>query len=197
MTSSCSRAQCSEIATCSRRSIASCMPSSMPELMCASRPSFVGCSTRTVECCAPVHLGERQDVDSGMLLGIGDALVDLGRHETLVRHDLAELAVEADLQAAVRHHRVPPPPRRAGRSRRPSSRRDSHATSACTNSGVVHAFHTRCFGASNSRVMRICSSVGSVTVAGRYSSLPSPSSFCSSSSNTTSSWSNRSDQVRS
>src|SRR5919108_1661299 len=34
-----------------------------------------------------------------------------------------------------------------------------------TRSGVVHARYTRCRGASNSRVTRICSSVGSVTVA--------------------------------
>src|SRR5262245_65956155 len=34
-----------------------------------------------------------------------------------------------------------------------------------TSSGVVNAVYTRCFGASNSRVMRICSSVGSVTFA--------------------------------
>src|SRR5260370_1762296 len=34
-----------------------------------------------------------------------------------------------------------------------------------TSSGVVHALYTRCLGASNSRVMRICSSLGSATVA--------------------------------
>src|SRR5918992_4459693 len=34
-----------------------------------------------------------------------------------------------------------------------------------TSSGVVYALYTRCLGASNSRVMRICSSVGSVTLA--------------------------------
>src|SRR3990170_7566603 len=34
-----------------------------------------------------------------------------------------------------------------------------------TSSGVVNALYTRCLGASNSRVIRICSSVGSVTVA--------------------------------
>src|SRR5918998_4463066 len=34
-----------------------------------------------------------------------------------------------------------------------------------TSSGVVHALYTRCLGASNSRVMRICSSPGSVTFA--------------------------------
>src|SRR6476661_4356799 len=34
-----------------------------------------------------------------------------------------------------------------------------------TSSGAVHARYTRCFGASNSRVMRICRSVGRVTVA--------------------------------
>src|SRR5712691_12390192 len=34
-----------------------------------------------------------------------------------------------------------------------------------TSSGVVHASYTRCLGASNSRVIRICSSVGRVTVA--------------------------------
>src|SRR5437016_6494158 len=35
-----------------------------------------------------------------------------------------------------------------------------------TSSGVVNALYTRCLGASNARVMRICSSVGSVTVVG-------------------------------
>src|SRR5216117_3737830 len=34
-----------------------------------------------------------------------------------------------------------------------------------TSSGVVHALYTRCLGASNSRVMRICLSLGRVTVA--------------------------------
>src|SRR6476659_9241959 len=34
-----------------------------------------------------------------------------------------------------------------------------------TSSGVVHASNTKCLGASNSRVIRICSSVGNVTVA--------------------------------
>src|SRR6476620_4634982 len=34
-----------------------------------------------------------------------------------------------------------------------------------TSSGVVHARYTRCFGASNSRVIRICRSVGRVTFA--------------------------------
>src|SRR5215210_2894406 len=34
-----------------------------------------------------------------------------------------------------------------------------------TSSGVVHALYTRCLGASKSRVMRICSSSGSVTFA--------------------------------
>src|SRR6476469_2014172 len=34
-----------------------------------------------------------------------------------------------------------------------------------TNSGVVHARYTKCFGASHSRVIRICVSVGRVTVA--------------------------------
>src|SRR6266540_646989 len=34
-----------------------------------------------------------------------------------------------------------------------------------TSSGAVNALYTRCFGASNSRSMRICSSVGSVTFA--------------------------------
>src|SRR5918996_2111155 len=34
-----------------------------------------------------------------------------------------------------------------------------------TSSGVVTALKTRCFGASNSRVIRICSSAGSVTFA--------------------------------
>src|ERR1700704_3136684 len=35
------------------------------------------------------------------------------------------------------------------------------------SSGVVYALYTRCLGASNSRVIRICVSVGSVTTAVR------------------------------
>ena len=55
-----------------------------------------------------VDLGERQGVQRGVRIGVGDPLVDLGRDEPLVRDDLAVLAVEADLDVAVRHHHVPP-----------------------------------------------------------------------------------------
>src|SRR6266498_3668605 len=41
-------AQRSEIATCSSKSIGSCMPASIPELMCASRNSLLVCCTRIV-----------------------------------------------------------------------------------------------------------------------------------------------------
>ena len=54
---------------------------------------------------APVHLGERQGVQR---LPVGHALVDLGRDDPLVRDDLAVLAVEGDLEAAVRDHHVAP-----------------------------------------------------------------------------------------
>ena len=100
-------AQRSETATCSRRSIASCMPASIPESMCASRPSLVGCSTRTVRIVRP-STSVSVRVFSAAALGVRDALVHLGRDDPLVRDDLAELAVEADLEPAVRHHHVPP-----------------------------------------------------------------------------------------
>src|ERR1041385_4520002 len=45
-----------------------------------------------------------------------------------------------------------------------SPRRPAHQR--LTSSGVVHALYTRCLGASNSRVTRICSSAGVVTFAG-------------------------------
>jgi hypothetical protein len=53
----------------------------------------------------PVGLGEGHRVDR---FGVGHALVDLGRDDPLVRDDLAVLAVEADLEIAVRNHHVPP-----------------------------------------------------------------------------------------
>src|ERR687894_412370 len=60
-------------------------------------------------------------------------------------------------------HLQAPPTRRPISATVVSPRSPPHQRS--TSSGSVHAFHTRCRGASNSRVMRICSSVGSVTVA--------------------------------
>jgi PhnB protein len=97
---------------------------------------------------AAVPLGQGEGVQGRVLLGVGDALVDLGRDDPLVRDDLPVLAVERDLHAALGHAHVP---------------------FAChqrlTSSGVVQALYTRCLGASNSRVIRICRSVGSVTVA--------------------------------
>src|ERR1039457_2803235 len=46
-------AQRRETATCSRWSIASCVPSSMPELMCMSRRSWLACWTRMVRVVRP------------------------------------------------------------------------------------------------------------------------------------------------
>src|ERR671916_574147 len=60
-------------------------------------------------------------------------------------------------------HRHRPPTRRSTSATVTSPRFPLHQRP--TNSGSVHALYTRCLGASNSRVMRICSSVGSVTVA--------------------------------
>jgi sec-independent protein translocase protein TatC len=47
------RPQRSEIATCSRRSRASCRPSSIPDSMCASRCSLLWCCTRMVRVVRP------------------------------------------------------------------------------------------------------------------------------------------------
>src|ERR671916_2632953 len=58
-------------------------------------------------------------------------------------------------------HRHRPPTRRSISATVTSPRSPAHQR--LTNSGSVHALYTRCLGASNSRVMRICSSVGSVT----------------------------------
>ena len=49
----------------------------------------------------PSVLGQREGVERGVGVGVGDALVDLGRDEPLERHDLAELPVEADLAGPV------------------------------------------------------------------------------------------------
>ncbi len=81
------------------------MPSSMPDSMCASRCSLSSCSHEHLERGSTVDLGEGQGVHG---LRVREALVDLGRDDPLVRHDLAELAVEADLEAALGHHDVAP-----------------------------------------------------------------------------------------
>src|SRR5206468_8110932 len=60
-------------------------------------------------------------------------------------------------------YRHVPPTRRSISASVTSPRSPLHQR--LTSSGVVHALYTRCLGASNSRVIRICSSVGSVTVA--------------------------------
>jgi len=58
---------------------------------------------------AAVRLGERDDVQRrfgvGHRLGLG-RLDDLGRHDPLVGHDLAVLAVEGNLEAAVGDHDI-------------------------------------------------------------------------------------------
>src|SRR4051794_6692954 len=56
-----------------------------------------------------------------------------------------------------------PPTRRSISATVISPRRPLHHR--LTSSGVVHPFYPRCLGASNPRTMRICSSVGSDTVA--------------------------------
>src|SRR5215204_541922 len=59
-----------------------------------------------------IQVLERYDVYCCFLtVGAGrSALVDLGVYETLVRYDLAVLAVEGHLEAAVGHHDPPPLP---------------------------------------------------------------------------------------
>ena len=125
------------------------MPASIPELMWASRPPGRVLDENR-EDRALADLGERQDVDRGVLLRVRNALVDLGRHQPLARHDLAVLAMEADFgppSATMTYRHMPP-------TRRSISQTIIAPRFAChqrfTNSGVVHALHTRCFGASNS-----------------------------------------------
>src|SRR6266540_2283511 len=65
--------------------------------------------------------------------------------------------------SAIMTYRHVPPTRRSISTMVTSPRLACHQR--LTSSGVVHALYNRCLGASNSRVMRICSSVGSVTVA--------------------------------
>src|ERR671917_1065144 len=69
-------------------------------------------------------------------------------------------------------HRHRPPTRGSISATVTSPRSPAHQR--LTNSGSVHALYTRCLGASNSRVMRICSSVGSVTVAVPLPVTPTP-----------------------
>ena len=99
------RVQRSEFATCSRRSIATCMPDSIPEAICASRCSLHVCWTRIESVVRP---STSVSVSVSRAAASGHALVDLGRDDPLVRDDLAELAVEADLEAAFGHHHVAP-----------------------------------------------------------------------------------------
>ena len=84
------------------------MPASIPELMCASRSSLVGCSTRIVSVVRPSASVSVSGVQRACSR-VGHALVDLGRDDPLVRDDLAVLAVEGDLESAVGHHHVAPP----------------------------------------------------------------------------------------
>jgi len=58
---------------------------------------------------APIHFGERHDVQHSLPFGRFRHLVDLGRDDPLVGDDLAVLAVEGDFESAVRDHHVPPP----------------------------------------------------------------------------------------
>jgi hypothetical protein len=68
----------------------------------------LGCSIRISRIVRPSNLGERGGVQRRALVGVGDAFVGLGGHDPLVRDDLAVLAVEADLETVLRHHRVAP-----------------------------------------------------------------------------------------
>ena len=119
---------------------------------------------------AAARLGEREREHR---FGFWDGLVDLRRHDPLVRDNLPDspwkaASVPPSSTITLRHL---PPARRSTSTEVTSPWPPLHQR--LISSGVVHARKTRCLGASNSRVIKIWVSAGSVTTAAR---LPRPSS---------------------
>src|SRR6476469_7202023 len=141
------------------------MPASMPELMWASRPSAVGCSTRTVivvrpSCSVRVRVF-REALPSGS--GIPSyASVATIRSSGRISRNSPWKPPSNPVGVTITYRQVPPTLRSISQTVI-SPRSVVH--NRRTRSGVVQACNTRSFGASNSRVIRICRSVGRVTVA--------------------------------
>src|SRR5918994_6231527 len=146
--------------------MASCMPASMPESMIASRTSLLGACTRFVTVVRPstsVNVTVFSVPSSGAPAGMPSktSVVTIRSFGTISRYSpWKPTSTPSQITITYRHR---PPTRRSISATVTSPRFAFHQR--LTSSGVVHALYTRCLGASNSRVMRICSSVGSVTVA--------------------------------
>ena len=86
-----------------------CMPDSMPDSITMSRTSLLEYSHSMVIVVRPSASLKRDRVQAG-LAAARHTFVDLGEDELLVGHDLAVLAMEAHLEAAVGLHHVAPLP---------------------------------------------------------------------------------------
>src|ERR671911_373375 len=146
--------------------MASCMPASMPESMIASRTSLLGACTRFVTVVRPstsVNVTVFSVPSSGAPAGMPSktSVVTIRSFGTISRYSpWKPTSTPSQITITYRHT---PPTRRSISATVTSPRFAFHQR--VTSSGVVHALYTRRLGALNSRVMRICSSVGSVTFA--------------------------------
>src|SRR5215217_901167 len=138
------------------------MPASIPESMTASRSSLLACCVRIVSVVRPsasVSVSVFRASPSGM--PSYTSVATIRSFGTISRYSPWKAA--SNPSSVTITHRHAPPTCRSISATVTSPRFPLHQR--LTSSGVVHALYTRCLGASNSRVIRICSSVGSVTVA--------------------------------
>src|SRR5215217_6417011 len=138
------------------------MPASIPESMTASRSSLLACCVRIVSVVRPsasVSVSVFRASPSGM--PSYTSVATIRSFGTISRYSPWKAA--SNPSSFTITYRQVPPTRRSISATVTSPRFPLHQR--LTSSGVVQALYTRCLGASNSRVIRICSSVGSVTVA--------------------------------
>src|SRR5215217_2415059 len=138
------------------------MPGSIPESMTASRSSLLACCARIVSVVRPsasVSVSVFRASPSGM--PSYTSVETIRSFGTISRY--SPWKATSDPPSVTITYRHAPPTRRSISAIVISPRFPLHQR--LMSSGVVHALYTRCLGASNCRVMRICSSVGSVTVA--------------------------------
>src|SRR5215203_1695137 len=137
------------------------MPASIPESMTASRSSLLACCVRIVSVVRPsasVSVSVFRASPSGTPSYTSVETIRL--FGTISRYSPWKATSKPSSVTITYRHA--PPTRRSISAIVISPRFPLHQR--LTSSGVVHALYTRCLGASNSRLMRICSSVGSVAV---------------------------------
>src|SRR5215217_6496580 len=138
------------------------MPASIPESMTASRSSLLACCVRIVSVVRPsasVSVSVFRASPSGM--PSYTSVETIRSFGTISRY--SPWKATSNPPSVTITYRHMPPTRRSISATFISPRWPLHQR--LTSSGVVHALYTRCLGASNSRVMRICSSPGSITFA--------------------------------